>query len=383
MNYNTKVAKPTDPTRAEYNFSGWCSDETLATAFDFNSGIKGDTVVYAKWTKIEAPKYTVTFVDYEGNTISTSLVDESSGATAPATAEIPIREGYAFIGWDKIFDHVTANMTVTAQYQIRSYTVGFAVNGGSEVGNQTVVYNKKAVKPTNPTKGGFIFAGWYSNEELTTAFDFNTSIKDNKVLYAKWSSVTHTVSVTPNSSEGGTVSGSGTYEENESVTVTATANTDYCFVNWTESGVAVSTNASYTFQLGTGDRTLIANFKANPITHTVTFKDYDGKILKTESVESGKEATAPPNPSSAGYAFTGWNTTFSKVTSDLTVTAEYRKVSSGGSSGGGGSAVSTDTTKTYQAAVSGTDITPTNVSVIIDSNVVVRQSKLVLNMLAL
>lgn len=60
-----------------------------------------------------------------------------------------------------------------------------------------------------------------------------------------------------------------------------------------------------------------------PTVYTVTFKDWDGKVLKTEQVEKGKGATAPANPTREHYNFAGWDKTFSSVTSDLIVTAKY------------------------------------------------------------
>jgi uncharacterized repeat protein (TIGR02543 family) len=58
-------------------------------------------------------------------------------------------------------------------------------------------------------------------------------------------------------------------------------------------------------------------------TYTVNFVDYDGTVLKTQTVESGKSATAPADPTRDGYKFTGWDKDFSSVTSNLTVTALY------------------------------------------------------------
>ena len=60
-----------------------------------------------------------------------------------------------------------------------------------------------------------------------------------------------------------------------------------------------------------------------PTVYTVTFKDWDGKVLKTEQVEKGKAATAPANPTRENYSFAGWDKAFNKVTSDLVVTATY------------------------------------------------------------
>lgn len=61
-------------------------------------------------------------------------------------------------------------------------------------------------------------------------------------------------------------------------------------------------------------------------TYTVTFADWDGAVLKTETVESGKAATAPADPSRPGYIFTGWDKAFDNITGNLTVTATYTKV---------------------------------------------------------
>lgn len=60
--------------------------------------------------------------------------------------------------------------------------------------------------------------------------------------------------------------------------------------------------------------------------YTVVFKDYDGEVLKTEEVESGKSATAPDAPSREGYVFAGWDKEFSNITSSIVVTAKYIKI---------------------------------------------------------
>ena len=60
-------------------------------------------------------------------------------------------------------------------------------------------------------------------------------------------------------------------------------------------------------------------------TYTVTFVDgFGGKTLKTQTVEEGKSATAPSSPTKSGYDFKGWDCDFTKVDSDLTVTAAWK-----------------------------------------------------------
>lgn len=67
-----------------------------------------------------------------------------------------------------------------------SFTVSFNTDGGSSVAAQTVNAGEKATKPTDPTKSGYVFAGWYSDVSLMTAYNFNDAVNANLTLYAKW-----------------------------------------------------------------------------------------------------------------------------------------------------------------------------------------------------
>lgn len=66
------------------------------------------------------------------------------------------------------------------------FTVIFESNGGSAVENQTIEKNKTLTEPKTPTKEGYIFAGWYIDEDCSELFSFETEIAENITLYAKW-----------------------------------------------------------------------------------------------------------------------------------------------------------------------------------------------------
>ena len=71
-----------------------------------------------------------------------------------------------------------------AFYLTREYTVTFKPENGEADFTQAVIYGKTATKPTNPSKTGYIFAGWYTEDHKV--FDFNTAIYGNLTLTAAW-----------------------------------------------------------------------------------------------------------------------------------------------------------------------------------------------------
>jgi len=67
-----------------------------------------------------------------------------------------------------------------------SYTVRFETNGGSDIAKISADRNSKISEPSEPTKSGYDFDGWYTDKELTKQYDFNTSVTKSFTLYAKW-----------------------------------------------------------------------------------------------------------------------------------------------------------------------------------------------------
>ena len=74
----------------------------------------------------------------------------------------------------------------------------FDANGGSTVKAQSMKHGAKATKPGDPTKSGYTFKGWYSDKNLSKAYDFNAAVTGNLTLYAKWDANSYTVTFNTN-----------------------------------------------------------------------------------------------------------------------------------------------------------------------------------------
>jgi hypothetical protein len=94
-------------------------------------------------------------------------------------------------------------------------------------------------------------------------------VTGNATYTAQFSASTNEYTVTASATTGGSVNGAGEYAYGTTATLTATADANYNFVNWTENGEIVSTDAIYTFTVE-GDRTLVANFELATVDQTVT-----------------------------------------------------------------------------------------------------------------
>ncbi|WP_024860467.1 VWA domain-containing protein [Ruminococcus flavefaciens] len=78
------------------------------------------------------------------------------------------------------------SFTVPETDTAASYTVSFAVNGGSEIADQTVAAGNFAVQPKTPVRDGFSFAGWYADQSLSQIYDFDTPVNADTTIYAMW-----------------------------------------------------------------------------------------------------------------------------------------------------------------------------------------------------
>ena len=92
-------------------------DENLHLWIVLSNGTKIDAGYVGVTVTPTPTTYTVTFVDYNGTELKVETVERGNSATAPAD---PTRDGFTFVGWDKVFDNITGDLTVTAQYESAS-----------------------------------------------------------------------------------------------------------------------------------------------------------------------------------------------------------------------------------------------------------------------
>ncbi len=206
------AAEPTGVQRKGYTLKGWSTVKYGGELFDFSKPITGDITLYAQW-KIDRKgqaaalnntitdilskmhqRYTVSFETDGGSVINPIEVKYGT-----AIAElIPIKANYTFLGWytdaefTQAYDFATEikeDITLYAKWKKDSYTVSFNSNGGTAVESQTVEHGDSAVKPADPTKDEYTFDGWFTDAELTKAYDFTKAVEKELVLYAKWVAV--------------------------------------------------------------------------------------------------------------------------------------------------------------------------------------------------
>ena len=186
-----------DPSRRGYTFAGWYTNSSL-TGSVFNTITQGtyqDITLYAKWS---INTYTISYElngGVNGNNPVTYTVETATITIADAT-----RVGYTFDGWygseDFSGEAVTTialgsvgNVTLHAKWLINEYTISFDSNEGSEVSAITQNYATDVVAPSEPTRSGYTFVGWFSDEAMTTAYVFSTMAAEDITLYAKWNSI--------------------------------------------------------------------------------------------------------------------------------------------------------------------------------------------------
>ena len=251
--------------------------------------------------------YTVTFQSEGGSEVA-SQIRANTPADQPAD---PTKEGYTFIGWYKgesewnFETPVTADLTLTAKWQINRYTITFDTAGGSEVPSITQDYGTAITPPAAPTRTGYTFAGW--DRESPT-----TMPAENITLTARWTVNQYTITFKPENGGQDIV-----IKQDYGTAITAPANptkTGYTFAGWDKTIPAT---------MPAENITLTARWQVNQ--YTITFKPENGGQDIVIKQDYGTAITAPANPTKTGYTFAGWDKTIPSTmpAGDMTITARW------------------------------------------------------------
>ena len=251
--------------------------------------------------------YTVTFQSEGGSEVASQI----RANTPAAQPDNPTKEGHTFIGWysgESEWDFetpVTADLTLTAKWQINRYTITFDTAGGSEVPSITQDYGTAITPPAAPTRTGYTFAGW--DRESPT-----TMPAGDMTITARWTVNQYTITFKPENGGEDIV-----ITQDYGTAITAPANptkTGYTFAGW---------DKTIPSTMPAENITLTARWQVNQ--YTITFKPENGGQDIVIKQDYGTAITAPANPTKTGYTFAGWDKTIPTTmpAGDMTITARW------------------------------------------------------------
>lgn len=252
------------PTRTDYDFTEWTYNGETVTEIDPN-WINNITLV-ANW---KAHDYSIAY-ELNGGTNNSSNPSSYTIESNIITLKDAFRHGYTFDGWYKdsnftyeiktIDNGSYGNLVVYAKWKPISYSIKYNLNGGTNNPSNPSTYTiEDNITFASPSKTGYTFLGWFSNDTIITEIPIGSTGELN--VEARWTASLNTLSVTSEDTSKGTVAiTSGSGYSGESITVVATPVSDCVFKGWYHESTIVSYDATYTFIMPTNDYSLVAHF---------------------------------------------------------------------------------------------------------------------------
>lgn len=192
-----EIELPANPSKAGCEFKGWYYDLTTETALTTktyaNKKLIADIEVYAKFDVIE---YLINY-NLDGGTNDVNNPTRYTIHDQDIVLNDAQKTGYNFDGWFTESSYTNNIETINianlqeynlfAKFTINQYTISFNANGGTLVNSITQDYNTLVSEPVAPTKEGYIFDGWYiDNNTFINNFNFTTMPAGDVELHAKW-----------------------------------------------------------------------------------------------------------------------------------------------------------------------------------------------------
>lgn len=306
--YGDKIASPM-PTRKGYVFEGWYTDEACENAFGQTMPDK-DLTLYAKQTPVMS-SYTVYHYKESVDGSYFGLTDEEvlSGLTESEVTPQPKQyEGFTspeaktgqVNGW--------GGPDIWYHYKRNSYNLTYVLNNGED--NKISKVRYEADITNTPSRTGYAFAGWYTDEALTQSYVQTTMPAHDLTLYAKWEAGMKTYQVRHYQQS---IGNSEQYDLAETETVTAKTGEHLTLAVKAYEGFTAPKPVSYDV-VDDGEITYV-DYKYTRDRHQVTIHYNNGNDSETKELAYGEKWEEKPYR--AGYAFAGWYT-------DAKCTKEYK-----------------------------------------------------------
>ena len=351
------VTLVSNPTRSNYNFGGWYTDNTnftnsITSITTATAGSQDDCWnVYAKWN------YTVIYTTNGGTSIPNQTYAHNQGIVKPADPELT---GYDFDYWYTTDQNtpfnsfndssaITGHTYLNAHWTAKTYTIeyyygsnAFTFWGSGYEAPLTYTYGTQTYLPSssNVSRNGYTFAGWYSTPELEdgdTWTRISSSETGTKKFYAKWTPKSYTISymMSASSTFNSTYWKSG-YEKPTSFTVENTitlptasniARPGYAFQGWYSTS-ALSGDPITTINPGDYTENKVFYSKFELETYTIEWFNTEDSTVKSGSYKNSYQYTdsAYTLPTLVHddfrYKFDGWYT-------EDTFENKYNSLSSG------------------------------------------------------
>ena len=357
QNYGTSVTAPQNPKREGYKFKSW--DKTIPATMPDE-----DMTITAQW---RVNQYTISFNDEDGTELASVTADYGELIYAP---KAPVKTGYDFVKWNANFPMPmpAEDLTISPVWKVRSHTVTFNTDGGSEVAAVTKNYGEAIDNPANPTKEHYEFKGW----DMTIPA---TMPDEDLTITALWQVNQYTITF---ADEDGQVLATVTVDYGKQIEAPdAPAKTGYDFVKWDadfpmpmpdnnptvnavwklhqstikfiesdstviatitqdygtditapepeKTGYSLNWDKEVPATMPAEDLTITAQWKIN--SYTITFATNGGSAVESITDDFGTAIVAPANPTRKGYVFKGWNPEIPATmpAEDLTITAQWKK----------------------------------------------------------
>ena len=340
-------------TRDGYLFAGWSTSKenglinSLVRPGETTSVLFSGKVLYAVWYQ--------EFCDliYEPNADDVKFIPEAQTQLLgefTVTDEVPVRDGYTFLGWstengwNNTVEYVAGDKLILerdfnlyAVWQINDYTVTFDPNGGEcDTISKVITYKDKYGDLPLATKKGYTFMGWYDDSSSYHKVTENTTFNETEdiVLYAKWKANSYTLNFELN---GGTCSSQNKqiFFDSSYGTLPTPSKEGYVFSGWYAEQQFINEVNENTIVEKNYNHKIYARWKK---LYKITYNANGGTNTPKETIGNGEVNITDVIPTKDGYRFMGWtpNLEFTynpfvpgekyELTKDMTFYAIWEKI---------------------------------------------------------